>query len=271
MKPAKFAFTLVELLVVIAIIGILAALLLPVLSSAKIKAQLRACNNDLRQLSMGCQMYAHDNNSKLASSWPLGWGTYVVNPYSWCPGWASTIEPQNPLYGPAPQFSATNVYALQQGVIWPYIKTANAYVCPADNRTLDGVPAVRSFSMNSWVAGRSMNDPTGGTTYPTPENDATLTYTLFRKESDFRQPSHTWLLIDEDGSTINDSLFLVDMAQVNGVVDQPATRHGPSYDLEFEDGHVENLRWQQPSDSWMDQSTPDLDWVNLKSMTTFPK
>src|ERR1017187_1715675 len=69
----KNGFTLIELLVVIAIIGILAALLLAALSSAKTKAQLRACNNDLRQLALGCQMYAHDNNSQLVSSWPLGW------------------------------------------------------------------------------------------------------------------------------------------------------------------------------------------------------
>jgi hypothetical protein len=56
--------------------------------------------------------------------------------------------------------------------------------------------------------------------------------------------------MDEDGSTINDSLFLVDMAAVNMVNDMPATRHGPSYELEFADNHVENLRWQMPSAYW---------------------
>jgi prepilin-type N-terminal cleavage/methylation domain-containing protein len=244
MMPDKKAFTLIEMLVVIAIIGILAALLLSALANAKIQAQMRACNNNLHQLATGCLMYSHDNGSKLVSSWPLGWDNYVVNPYSWCPGWASTVQDQDPLYGPAPQFSATNIYALQQGAIWAYVQSAKAYRCPSDDRTVDGVPVVRSYSMNSWVAGRSKNDPSGASTlYPTPEDDAALKYMFFRKESDFRQPSKTWVLIDEDASTINDSLFLVDMAPANGVFDLPTTRHGTVYDLEFADGHIENIKW----------------------------
>jgi prepilin-type N-terminal cleavage/methylation domain-containing protein len=54
------AFTLVELLVVIAIIGILAALLLPTLSSAKARARRTTCLNNVHQINVTARMYAED-------------------------------------------------------------------------------------------------------------------------------------------------------------------------------------------------------------------
>ena len=55
-------FTLVELLTVIVIIGILAALILPVLSKAKAQGQSTVCKNNLSQIGRAMEMYLSDNN-----------------------------------------------------------------------------------------------------------------------------------------------------------------------------------------------------------------
>jgi len=74
-RGKRRAFTLIELLVVIAIIAILAALLLPVLSSAKARAQRTACLNNLKQINIAVQLYAGNNNDVLPNAGP---GTYVT-------------------------------------------------------------------------------------------------------------------------------------------------------------------------------------------------
>lgn len=90
-------FTLIEMLVVITVIGILAALLLPVFSDAKARAQRTACLNNLRQINVGVRMYSDDSHD--ASPSPGSAGLTVTNIGPLYSGYKTLMKNYVGLYG----------------------------------------------------------------------------------------------------------------------------------------------------------------------------
>lgn len=82
MKNYARGFTLVELLVVIAIIGILAALLLPVLRGAHDRARRTQCLNNLGQVNLAVHLYAVNNDDTLPAEAGLCAKSYATNDFA---------------------------------------------------------------------------------------------------------------------------------------------------------------------------------------------
>ena len=265
-------FTLIELLVVIAIIGILAALLLPVLTQAKIRAQTASCISNMKQLQLASILYAGDNND----FFPLNKGQAtkggIIGEAPDIGDWVAGSFPASPAG------VETNVYCL--GTLGPtdpstgrqltgsmggYAVNPGIYRCPADKTVAPGttLPRIRTCSANCymgtfsyyWLAGEQ-----GG--------QIDNTYQAFYKYSDFSarmSPSLAFVFLDENpnpalGPALNDGYFEV---KPNGYNDIPAENHGLSSTFSFADGHSENHRWK----NWKqfaqqnDPRGPDNTWL----------
>jgi prepilin-type N-terminal cleavage/methylation domain-containing protein len=239
-------FSLIELLIVISIIALLASMLLPALRAARGEGIRISCQNNLRQLAVGTQMYTADNEGRLPENNPGSTNDWVRG---------NLLLPGQ----------ATNQVLLQQGKLFPYANHTSTYHCPADRSQTNGVLRVRSYSMNGWVGSRYME-----TYYARPTR-----FRTFIRDSELAAvgPANIWLMLDEHEQSINDAWFQVTMDDSRPFGSFPATRHEIAYDLSFADGHIELYRLRDPGTlrlaaGELQVSAQNLDWIRLKKVTT---
>jgi prepilin-type N-terminal cleavage/methylation domain-containing protein/prepilin-type processing-associated H-X9-DG protein len=254
-RPARFGsfiaasssrqtgFTLIELLVVIAIIAILAAMLLPALAKAKVRAQGISCLSNMRQLQVASILYAGENQDYIPQNQGKTQnGSGIIgetpNEPDWVAGTVNDAMGGTNVYflgvaGSLDQITGNNLL----GSIGGYAKAVNVYHCPADQyiEPANMQPHIRSCSMNCYM-GTNMRFHQFNTQIDS-------SYKSFYKYSDITagiSPSDAFMFLDENPKSINDGYY---NWFPNSINDRPAVNHGKFSSFTFADGHAELHKW----------------------------
>lgn len=192
-------FTLIELLVVIAIVAILAAILFPVLLSAREQGRQARCLANLRQLGACFSMYARDWEDTMPATAAYG-----------LPNWSGCEGPELWVYP-------------ERGQIWRYSRTRNIYLCPTDK----GHPTERV---------KSSAIPAGLTAKDYPLSYSMNVYLAKKKVEtlSMRRVSKMLLLIQEDRTRFNDDIYVPNP----GDRDVPGKIHHDGTNILYIDGHA---------------------------------
>ncbi len=253
------AFTLIELLVVIAIIAILAAMLLPALSKARLKAQSINCVSNQKQLSVAWVMYSGDNSDKLVPNW-------VGDARAWIDGSGDSGVHKLP--------GATNVNVLRKGLLYPYNPSDGIYQCPTAKGGPPGIPNVKLVRHVSLQGRMGGGDAADARMFNAPDTSWVLgaKYPQYKKLAQVMNPSPSdaMTFLDESLLCLDDGYFAVNATTPLEWQNSPTARHGKSGVFAFADGHAERWSWraitvEQDLNSGVKRygvdSTPDLQRV----------